>query len=247
MQANWNRIAVRGVQSAVVLAAFLPGTLFAAQNAQAAAEPENEIVQTIYLHHAAGQNDLNDIQTALRSTLRRSMFYGVASQDAIEFRGTPEDLATAQRIVADLDRPRKTYRLTYTITSSEGGKHSGAQSFTLLARLGDKADLDLNSRVPFATGASEGTASNTQWQYVSVGLHIVATLQGSPANLALQDRIDQSSTSGPESGTPAPTMSHAVLSNATSVTEGKPAVLGSLDIPGSDAHEQVEVVVTPAT
>jgi hypothetical protein len=252
MQTTWYNVAMRGLQSAVLAALILPAAASPAQNApaQPPAKPENEIVRTIYLHHAADQNDLNDIQTALRSALRRSVFFGVASQNAIEFRGTPEDFETAEKIVADLDRPRKTYRLTYTITSSEDGKHSGSQSFAILARLGDKTDLDLSSRVPYETGGANGATSkgnaDYQWQYANAGVRVAATLLGSPGNLILRDTIDQSAAAPPKTGSPVATVSHAVLTSEASVTDGKPAVLGSIDIPGTPVHEQVEVVVTPA-
>ncbi len=254
MQTAWGTVLRQATPTAFVSLLLLPVLSFAAQNTavRAPAISENQVVRTIYLHNIASQNDLNDIQTALRSMLRNAAFYGVASQNAIEFRGTPEDFQAAQKIVTDLDKPRKTYRLTYTITSSGYGKPSQSQTFTLLARLGETADMDLSSRVPYVTGSPNGEmpkgSVNYQWQYANIGLQIRATLQGSSGNLVLQDKIEQSGTIQPKSGSdaPAPTLNHAVLSNATAIAEGKAAVLGSIDVPGTSVHERIEVGVTPA-
>ncbi len=94
--------------------------------AKPAAPTAPETVQTFFLNNASEQNDLNDIQTDLRNVLHRAMIYGVLSQNAITVRATPEDLETARKLVADLDRPRKLYRLTYTITDIDGGKRVGS-------------------------------------------------------------------------------------------------------------------------
>jgi hypothetical protein len=37
-------------------------------------------------------------------------------------RGTAEDITLAQKVLADMDRSRKVYRLTYSITEMDGGK-----------------------------------------------------------------------------------------------------------------------------
>lgn len=251
MQSMWNRIAARSVRSAAIIAVFLPVSALVAQStpAQTPGKPENEMVRTIYLHNAASRNDLNDVQTALRSMLRRSFFYGVGSQNAIEFRGTPEDFETAQKIVADLDKPTKTYRLSYTVTSSEDGKRSGSQSFVLLARLGESSNLNVSSRVPYIIPRqSASTSVPAEMQYFDVGLRIRATLEGSPGSLVLQSTIDQSSVTQPQPGSDIerPADHKAYLDETTVLTEGKPIQLGSLDVPGSHVHEQVEVLVAPA-
>ena len=44
-------------------------------------------MQTFYLTNAWQQNDLNDVQTALRNVLPNAKVYAVASQNAIVMRG----------------------------------------------------------------------------------------------------------------------------------------------------------------
>jgi general secretion pathway protein D len=82
-------------------------TVFVAQNTRAKrTELDEQAVETFYLTNAWQQNDLNDVQTALRNVLPNAKVYGVASQNAIVMRATPDELLLAQKLVNDLDRAR---------------------------------------------------------------------------------------------------------------------------------------------
>ncbi len=82
-------------------------TIFVAMNTRAKRqELEEEAVQTFYLANTAQQNDLNDIQTALRNLLVNAKLYGVPSQSAIVMRATPDELLLAQKLIGDLDKSR---------------------------------------------------------------------------------------------------------------------------------------------
>jgi general secretion pathway protein D len=82
-------------------------TIFVAMNTRAKRqELEEEAVQTFYLSNTAQQNDLNDIQTALRNLLVNAKLYGVPSQSAIVMRATPDELLLAQKLINDLDKSR---------------------------------------------------------------------------------------------------------------------------------------------
>ncbi len=110
----------------LVIAFVLHATIARAQDSDSKpAKPEPEQVQTFFLKNVTQMNDLNDIQTDLRNVLYKAKIYGVASQYAITVRGTAEDLQTAQKLVAELDHPRKTYRVTFTITESDGAQKTG--------------------------------------------------------------------------------------------------------------------------
>jgi len=82
-------------------------TIFVAANTRSKrAELDEQAVQTFYLSNAWQQNDLNDVQTALRNVLPNAKVYGVASQNAIVMRATPDELLLAQKLVTDLDKAR---------------------------------------------------------------------------------------------------------------------------------------------
>jgi general secretion pathway protein D len=82
-------------------------TIFVAANTRSKrAELDEQAVQTFYLSNAWQQNDLNDVQTALRNVLPNAKVFGVASQNAIVMRATPDELLLAQKLVNDLDKAR---------------------------------------------------------------------------------------------------------------------------------------------
>jgi general secretion pathway protein D len=83
-------------------------TIFVAQNTRAKrTELDEQAIQTFYLSNAWQQNDLNDVQTALRNVLGANLkVYAVQSQNAIVVRGTPDELLLCQKLVNDLDKAR---------------------------------------------------------------------------------------------------------------------------------------------
>lgn len=82
-------------------------SIFVAANTRSKrTELDEEAVQTFYLTNAWQQNDLTDVQTAIRNVLPNTHAYGVASQNAIVVRGTPDELLLVEKLVNDLDRAR---------------------------------------------------------------------------------------------------------------------------------------------
>ncbi len=207
-----------------------------------AAEPKPpQVRKTFFLEYAKQQNDLNDIQTDLRNMLTRARIYGVPSQSAISVSGSAEDVQTAQQIISELDRPKKVYRLTYTITLFDDGKRTGSQRFSLIVPADGRSDLKQGVKVPVVTGSTDAgsSTSNTQVQYLDVGLKIEAILSGT----SLHTKVEQSSLAEEKSGMGAqdPIVRQTVLEGVSTLTQGKPVVLGSLDLPGSTRREEIEV------
>jgi general secretion pathway protein D len=82
-------------------------TLFVAANTRARhTELDEQAVQTFYLSNAWQQNDLTDVQTAIRNLLPNAKVYAVASQNAIVMRATPDELLLAEKLINDLDKAR---------------------------------------------------------------------------------------------------------------------------------------------
>jgi len=96
-----------GVLSNTFWRPITPNTIFVAQNSRSKrTELDDQAVQTFYLTNAWQQNDLNDVQTALRNVLTNIKVYGLASQNALVVRGTPDELLLAQKLIGDLDKAR---------------------------------------------------------------------------------------------------------------------------------------------
>jgi Bacterial type II and III secretion system protein len=200
--------------------------------------------ETIYLRNATQQNDLNDIQTALRNMLPRAKIYGTPTQSSISLRADAEDMLLAQKVVGDLDRTRPTYRLTYTINESDGGKRLGSQRYTLIVLSGDRSEFKQGNRVPIVTAtASDGAMPQNTVTYIDVGLNIEAAVDGSPDGVRLRSKVAQSTIADEKPGAAQdPTIRQSSLNGSSILAPGKPLVLGSLDVPGSTRHMDVEVV-----
>jgi hypothetical protein len=145
----------------------------------------------------------------------------------------------------------KTYRLTYTITHSEGTKQLGVQHFsmTIIAKR-RSANVRLGSRIPVATGPnpSQSGASaqgQSQIQYVDVGLNIDAGVQEYPIGVEVFSKVEQSSLADEPSGLGSsdPVIRQGTLQTTALLTLGKPVMLGSLDVPGSTRHMDIELVL----
>ena len=215
--------------------------------AQDTKEVPNE-VRTFTLANTLDTNDFSDVQTALRQVLPRARLYAVPTEKKIVFSGSPSEIAAAQKLITELDQPKKLYRVTYTITDLDGGKRIGTQHFALILVAGGKTDLKQGSRVPVATGSFDTDnamhPTNTQVQYLDVGLEIEARLEGAEDGVKLSSKIIQSSIAEEHSsvGLQDPVIRQTALEGSTSLTPGKPLILGSIDIPGSMRHQDVDVV-----
>jgi len=240
--ANWNR---NRVIVGITLTMACCGMTAVAQ-AQAADEKAGpEIYQTLYLTNLTQQNDANELQTALRNMLPKAKLYYVSSQSAIALRGTAEEIALAQKILSDLDKTKKIYRLTYTMTERDDGKTIGVQHFSIIVASGSRTDFKQGSRVPVAVNSSSSPGgASSEITYLDVGQEIEASLDGYLDGVRLRTKVVQSGVveDKPGIGTQAPVIRQTTLEGTSTLVQGKPLVLGSLDVPGSTRHQEVEVV-----
>lgn len=206
-----------------------------------------ETVETIPLRYATAPADFNDLQTVLRNMLPMARIFGVLTQNSIALRATAEDMAAAKRMIAEFDRPRKTWRVTYTISDMDNGKPVGTQHFSLIVVEGTRMTLRQGSRIPMVAGVQKGTASDqdVQIQYIDVGLSIDADIEGG----RLSTKVEQSALADEKPGYGAgdPVVRQTRIEGVSNLTPGKSVVLGSLDVPGTTRHEEIEVSSEPLT
>jgi type II secretory pathway component GspD/PulD (secretin) len=238
----------------VALAVIGPGARGQANNGSvesASARADTRPFETIYLKNSTQQSDANEIVTSVRNMVAPSVkIFLVPSQNAITIRGTEEEIAMAKKIVSDLDRSKKTYRLTYTITVIDGGKRVGVQRFAMVATEGQRTVMKQGSKVPIATGSYKpgGTSdTQTQFTYLDIGMNFDSTLDETANGGKLRTKVEQLSIAEENSGVGPqdPIVRQVALEGTTYLTLGKPQVLGSLDIPGSTRHMDVEVMMEP--
>jgi type II secretory pathway component GspD/PulD (secretin) len=229
-------------------AATEKGVTVSRQEVTANARVDSRPFQTFYLTNATQVNDGNEITVAVRNLLPPDVkVYIVPSQNALTVRGTPDELALVQKIISDLDRPRKTYRLTFTTTETDGGKRVGVQHFAMIVTAGQRTTLKQGSKVPIATGSysTTGNTAQTQFTYLDVGMNFDATLDEVANGARLRSKVEQLSIAEQTSGVGLqdPIIRQSALEGMSFLTLGKPLVLGSIDIPGSTRHLDVEVVM----
>jgi hypothetical protein len=230
------------VIACITLAIACCGVRAVAQ-AQAADEKTGpQIYQTLYLTNLTQQNDANEIISDLRNMLPNVKLYYVPSQSAISIRSTAEEIALAQKILSDLDKTKKIYRLTYTMTERDSGKTIGVQHYSIVVASGSKTDFKQGSRVPVSIAGSNAPSENVT--YLDVGQEIEASLDGYFDGVRLRTRVVQSSIAEDKSlvGPQDPVIRQTSLEGTSTLVQGKPLVLGSLDVPGTTRHQEVEVV-----
>jgi type II secretory pathway component GspD/PulD (secretin) len=207
--------------------------------------------KTIFLSNVAGQNDANEILIDVRNNFDPSLkVYLLSTQNAITVTTYPEELAKIEAFIHTLDRPLKLYRLTYTLAEYENGKSIGTQHVSLVVADGQRATLKQGDKIPVATGtynpsssASEGT--QTQFTYLDVGLNFDATLNEVKGGGVLKSKVEESSVgqSNTIAGVQEPVVRQSVIEQTAVLTTGKPVMLGSIDIPNSTRHMDIDVVM----
>lgn len=231
-----------------------PDTILVAQNTlQKHHDLDDQADETFYLKNATQQADANEMVAALRNMLSpESKVYLVISEDAIVIRTTPELLMRAQKLLNDLDLPKKAYRLTYTITEMDGTKLIGTHHIAMLAVAGQQIKVKQGSKVPIATGSFNTASSDnkaagvqTQYTYIDVGLDFDSVLTAMGDSAMLKADVERSSVAPEASGVGAqdPIVSQTSLQGVFLLAPGKPARLGSLDMPGSSHHLDIEATL----
>jgi type II secretory pathway component GspD/PulD (secretin) len=246
-----NTTQIRRTFLTVALAVLPLGLSASAQDQPVKDKPSIAHTTTIYLANTPAQNDANEIVTAVRSIIDPSMkVYFIASQNAIVISGPPDQIALAEKIVKDLDRPHKLYRLTYTLAEYDNGKSVGTQHVSMVVATGQRVSLKQGDKIPVATGSygPGGTVAGsieTQFTYLDVGMNFDATLDEVEGGAHLKTKVEQSgvSQSNTIAGVQEPVVRQSVIETIAVLTLGKPLMLGSVDIPDSTRHLDIDVVV----
>ncbi len=146
----------------------------------------------------------------------------------------------------------KPYRVTYTLTEMDGTKTIGVQHYAVIVVEGGRTTLKNGSKVPVATGSYSGGNSasvQTQFTYLDVGINIDTTLVDEVDGMwRLKSKVEESSVAEKPvviSGVSEPIVRQSVMEMSTSVTIGKPQLLGTLDFTGTTRRLEIEVMLEP--
>jgi type II secretory pathway component GspD/PulD (secretin) len=224
-----------------------PATL---QVARPCANASTDNVHAFVLKNAASQVDANEEFTALRNMLSaENKLYFLPSQNTIFVCGTPEQIALAQKMVSEVDKPKKLFRLTYTVTEMDGTKVVETHHYSMVAVSGQQTTLKQGSRVPVITGSYDQAKSEqqTQFTYIDVGMNFDATVTEVASGILLRATVEQSSVAEEKSisSVQEPVVRQTVLKGSSYVSPGKPLLLGSVDVAGSTHRLEVQVTMEP--
>ncbi len=93
-----------------------PNTIFVAADTPAKRkELEQSVIRTFYLTNLAQPNELQDLVNILRTLLDTQRLQQFPSQQAIVVRGTPDQIAMAEKLIDDLDKSRPEVIVEVTI------------------------------------------------------------------------------------------------------------------------------------
>src|SRR5260370_21724211 len=218
-------------------------------------ELEQQIVKTFYLPNLPNPSAVQDVVNSLRAILQIDRVQSIFEEKTIIVRGTPEQMALAQKLIDDVNNEANKkagqYRLEFKINELMAEKKLNSRAYVLLLEPHQVGKLRIGTRVPITTTEKDKTI---QFQYVdlgknidsqvisegehSVGLHITVEFPG----LALSERPTPNSTSQVSRGTP--TVQQLRMDTNATVEPGNPTIAGTLDDPVSNHTFQIEVPAT---
>jgi general secretion pathway protein D len=103
----YQALEIVALQSKTFWRAVTPNTIFVAADTKAKrTELEPNVVKTFYLSNLAQTTEMQDVVNSLRTVVEITRVISVPSQNAIVVRGTPDQVALAEKIVNDLDKAR---------------------------------------------------------------------------------------------------------------------------------------------
>ena len=205
-----------------------------------------QVVKTFYLNYATEPARVQDLVNAMRTILEFQRVQPVPAIHAVVVRGNPEQVAAAEKLVRDIDKPGATaatsesYKLDYTLSEVESGKKVSSKTYSVVVKRGrDQHDAEyskyrVGSRVPFSTGP--------QVQYNDIGVSIDCRLFGDDETLTLDSTVEVSGVANPQDTTGHPTIRQSKSSSVATLTPGKPLLIASLD--GADSPRKTEIEVT---
>jgi general secretion pathway protein D len=98
---------ITALQSKTFWRPVTPNTIFVAADSPAKRkELEQSVIRTFYLSNLAQPNELQDLVNILRTLLDTQRLQQFPSQQAIVVRGTPDQIAMAQKLIEDLDKSK---------------------------------------------------------------------------------------------------------------------------------------------
>src|SRR5579884_1947828 len=132
-------------------------TIFvAADNPAKRKELEQSVLKTFYLTNLSQPTELQDVVNAIRAVLDVQRVQQLLSQNALVVRGTPDQIALAQKLVEDLDKARPEVLIDIAVMQV-----SKDRSRTLGLNPPTSATVQLQSNINSTTSTTTTTGTTT--------------------------------------------------------------------------------------
>lgn len=145
-------------------------------------ELEQSVVKTFYLSNVSQPTELQDIVNAMRTILEINRIQQLPSQGAIVVRGTPDQVALAEKLINDIDKAKPEVIVDVAILQVQKGK---------LQTLGITPPASISATVTPANGAvtsgGSGTAQLGALKGFSPSANISVSLPTATANFLYND------------------------------------------------------------
>ena len=214
-----------------------------------------------YFHNLSQPTELQDFVNSLRTIAEIARIQQIPSEQLVIVRGTPEQLALAERLADEIDKEKRRfggegYRLDFKVSESEGEKKLRSRNYSLVTEGRESARLSMGRPAPTpASAPSQNGASPDKKQSPDAvaGRHIECRVVAENERTIelLVDaafcssrmkpvREERTSLQGP--GSADPTVS--CVRDRVILELGKPTVIAMVDDPDSERTFQLEVTAT---
>jgi general secretion pathway protein D len=150
-----------------------PNTIFvAADNPAKRKELDQSVIKTFYLSNLSQATELQDVVNAMRTLLEVQRIQQLQSQNAVIVRGTPDQLALAQKLVDDLDKAKAEVIIDVVVMQV-----SKDRTRTLGITPPTSTSISLNGNINnTTTPGSTGSSSNSGSGNGSINLNRIGNL-----------------------------------------------------------------------
>jgi len=147
-----------------------PNTIFIAQdNPAKRKELEQNVIKTFYLSNLSQPTELQDVVNAMRTILEVSRIQQLPSQGAIVVRGTPDQMALAQKLVDDLDKAKPEVLIEVAVMQVSRDK---SRKLGINPPTSASVQLQPNVNTTSSTTTTTGTTAST----TGISLNTIANL-----------------------------------------------------------------------
>jgi general secretion pathway protein D len=177
-----------------------PNTIFIAADTPAKRkELEQSVIRTFYLTNLSQPNELQDLVNILRTLLDTQRLQQFPSQQAVVVRGTPDQIAMAEKLIEDLDksRPEVVVEVAIMQVNRDKLRNLGIQppaSVTVALQSNTSTTTSTsgsnvgtgNGTLTTTTGATTGTLTLNQLAHLNA-TDFAVTIPATTANFLLSD------------------------------------------------------------